>query len=301
MNKRICLEVVVLLALFFPGALSAQAAGEPAKVPAALPPQIGSPAYNERWAANDLRTIVGAQTAFHAANNRYAAAFPELVTPAQDTPYLVGSWDVPRRGYAFHLSSADNGQAGFSVTAEPWKPGVTGKRCFLIDQSGIVRVEDGKAAGPDSPVVISDKPGYVPGSAPAAPAFQPSGGISGTVLRWLGYQPPGSFAIGCLRSLIGAQVAYNSATGRYAQAIEELLAPAANPPYLVSDNKKYAWPMVGGCRFTLMPVSDPAASFVIVVEPVDRDISGNRWLYTDQSGVIRWSTTPEIGPDSPPL
>jgi hypothetical protein len=108
-------------------------------------------------------------------------------------------------------------------------------------------------------------------------------------------------AIGTARAVLGAEVAYHSAFGRYAQTIEEMLAPAANPPFLVSDNKKHAWPMVGGCRFTLLPVPNPGESFVLLVEPVDRDTSGNRWLYIDQSGVLRVSATPDIGPDSPAL
>ncbi len=300
MNKRVCLRGVAVMAVAFLGVPGTQAAGEPAGVSAAPPTQIGSPAYNERLAPDDLRLIVGAQTVFHAAAGRYAAVFSDLTAPAQGFPCLEGSWEGPRRGYLFHLSSPDNGQSGFSVTAEPWKPGVTGKNCFFTNQSGVIRAENGKLPGPGSPTLV-EQPANVPAPAPAAPAYQPSGGLGGTLWRWLGYLPPGNLAIGSLRALIGAQVAYNSATGHYAQAIDELLEPASNPPYLVRDDRKYAWPMVGGCRFTLMPVPDPAASFVVVVEPVDRDISGNRWLYTDQSGVIRWSGTPDIGPDSPVL
>jgi hypothetical protein len=287
--------VVVLLAAPCP-----QAAAQPAATPAMSAPQVGSLAYNERLAPEDLAAILAAQTAFHGATGRHAAAFSELATPAQGAPCLPGSWDAPRRGYLFRLSSTDQGQSGFSVVAEPWKPGVTGKRCFFADQTGTIRVNEGGAAGPESPS-LADSPLKTP--PPLTPALVPQqvGTLRRTLWRLVGYQPPGVREVGLTRAVIGAQVAYNSAMGRYAETIDEMLAPSANPAFLDSNEDNLAWPMVAGCRFVLMPVPDPAASFVLIVEPVDPATSGNRWLYTDQSGVIRWSGTPEVGPDSPPI
>jgi len=176
---------------------------------------------------------------------------------------------------------------------------VTGYLSFSIDETGTQRESEFATADGDSPALIeARKPARLPKAGP--PAHQPSTGIGATVWRWLGYQEPGVMAIGIARTVVAAQVAYCAAKGHYAQAISELLAPAANPPYLVSDNKKLTWPMVGGCRFTLLPVTNPATFFALLVEPVGEG-SGERWLYADQSGIIRWSAMPDIGPDSPPL
>ena len=300
MNSRMGAGLVVTALVVLWGALSPQVAAQPPVPPAMPAPQIGSPAYNERKVPEDLGAILAAQAAFRGTAGRYATVFSELVSPAQGASCLSGSWDTPRRGYLFRLSSTDQGQSGFSVVAEPWKPGVTGKRCFFADQTGSIRVNESGAAGPESPS-LADNPLKDPPPLSPAPVPQQVGALRRTLWRWVGYQPPGARAVGLTRAVIGAQVAYNSAMGRYAKTIEEMLSPASSPAFLDSNNDDLAWPMVGGCRFVLMPVPDPAASFVLIVEPVNPDTSGNRWLYTDQSGVIRWSGTPEVGPDSPPI
>jgi type IV pilus assembly protein PilA len=100
---------------------------------------------NEAAAQGNLRTIVGAQVAYHAANYEYTGAFGDLTgaTP----PFLDGAWDVPKSGYNFVLGGdADN----FTANANALTYGVTGSKGFFTDASGVIRWADGADADADS-------------------------------------------------------------------------------------------------------------------------------------------------------
>lgn len=287
-NCRFLPPMMMLLFLSYPALWAA---------PAARPLHSGSPVYNERHAAMDLRTILAAQTAFHAANNRYAENFDELTAPAANPPYLDGEWKTPRRGYVFNITPKENAPDVFDAVAEPWKPGATGNRRFFIDQSGVIRSEEGKTAGAESPPLAETD--YKEPSGTYSPPEGSPGFLRGALWRLAGYQPPGVWAVVCLRTIVGAEVAYHAMSGRYAQCFEEMTE--ATPAFLDRDNKRYTWPVVEGCRFTFMPVADPKVMFIVIAEPEDPKTAGTRWLLTDASGVIRWSDTADIGPDSPPI
>jgi type IV pilus assembly protein PilA len=96
---------------------------------------------NESAAIGNLRTVVGAQTSYHSANNTYSTDFDTLT--AQTPPYLDGDWGVTKSGYDFTMGgSATN----FSTNADPADVGTTGVRYFFVDASGVIRQDPAAAA-----------------------------------------------------------------------------------------------------------------------------------------------------------
>ncbi|MFP4499822.1 MAG: type IV pilin protein [Candidatus Hydrogenedentota bacterium] len=109
---------------------------------------------NESAAVGNLRTVVGAQTAYHASEFEYAVDFATLTgaTP----PFLDGEWDgVPKNGYNFALGGSSQ---SFTCNADPVESGVTGNKGFFTDASGVIRHADGGAADETSPVLGQDAP-----------------------------------------------------------------------------------------------------------------------------------------------
>lgn len=104
---------------------------------------------NESSAIGNLRTIVGAEVAYHAANSEYTAAFADLTgaTP----PFLDGTWDgTTKSGYNFALGGDVN---NFSANADPAVMGTTGSKGFFTDASGVIRFVDGGVAdGTSAPI-----------------------------------------------------------------------------------------------------------------------------------------------------
>jgi len=96
---------------------------------------------NESAAIGNLRTIVGAQVAYHAANNEYTTDFAILTgaTP----PFLDGNWDATKSGYNFVLGGT---ALNFTANANAADYAVTGGRGFFTDASGVIRAEAGADA-----------------------------------------------------------------------------------------------------------------------------------------------------------
>lgn len=90
---------------------------------------------NEAAAIGNLRTVVGAQTSYHSANNEYAADFATLT--GETPPYLDGDWSATKSGYDF---AAAGTPTNFETTATPADAGTTGVREFFVDASGVIRV-----------------------------------------------------------------------------------------------------------------------------------------------------------------
>jgi prepilin-type N-terminal cleavage/methylation domain-containing protein len=103
---------------------------------------------NESAAVGNLRTIVGAQTAYQAANYEYATDFAQLTgaTP----PFLDGDWAAPKSGYNYVLGGTNQ---NFSANANAVEYGVTGSKGFFTDASGVIRFNDGADADAASPVL----------------------------------------------------------------------------------------------------------------------------------------------------
>ena len=96
---------------------------------------------NESSAIGNLRTVMGAEVAYHAANSNYAVTFAELTgaTP----PYLDGDWTKAKSGYNFTMGGA---ATNFTCNGDPVTPGTTGNRQFFTDASGVIRYATGAAA-----------------------------------------------------------------------------------------------------------------------------------------------------------
>ncbi len=96
---------------------------------------------NESAAIGNLRTVVGAEVAYHAANYAYTADFGDLTgaTPS----YLDGDWAVPKSGYNFVLGGDTS---AFTANANAVQYAVTGGKGFFTDASGVIRYADGADA-----------------------------------------------------------------------------------------------------------------------------------------------------------
>ncbi|MBI2434758.1 MAG: prepilin-type N-terminal cleavage/methylation domain-containing protein [Candidatus Hydrogenedentes bacterium] len=103
---------------------------------------------NESAAIGNLRTIVGAEVAYHAANYQYTASFADLTgsTPT----FLDGDWAGVKSGYNYTLGGA---ATNFTANADPADLGVTGNKGFFTDASGVIRFVDGGAADATSPPI----------------------------------------------------------------------------------------------------------------------------------------------------
>jgi len=103
---------------------------------------------NESSAIGNLRTIVGAEVAYHAANYAYTADFADLTgaTPS----FLDGNWGGTKSGYNFVLGGDAN---AFTANANAAAYGTTGGKGFFTDSSGVIRYADGADAdGTSNPI-----------------------------------------------------------------------------------------------------------------------------------------------------
>jgi type IV pilus assembly protein PilA len=104
---------------------------------------------NEVSAIASLRTLNMAAMKYAGANGK----FP------QDLAEFGPSWaaDSDRHaGYVFEYQLGDVDRvvglnSGYTITAKPVTPGMTGRRYFFTDQTGVIRVESGGVATTDSP------------------------------------------------------------------------------------------------------------------------------------------------------
>ena len=100
---------------------------------------------NESSAIGNLRTIVGAEVAYPAANNEYTSDFAALTgaTPS----FLDGDWSGTKSGYNFVLGGDVN---NFTANANAAVYGTTGGKGFFTDSSGVIRANEGSDADASS-------------------------------------------------------------------------------------------------------------------------------------------------------
>ena len=114
---------------------------------------------NEAATIGNLKTLVGAETAFAAANGGYTGTWAEL-RPTDGSPmFLDIVLDAAGgvSGYIYDLAS-DGAPAGvggafftnFTCVAEPQTRYTTGTRGFFVDASGVIRFKPAAEAGADS-------------------------------------------------------------------------------------------------------------------------------------------------------
>ena len=103
---------------------------------------------NESAAIQNLRTVMGAQTAYSATNYTFATDFADLTSATPS--FLAGDWDPAHGGDLFVLGGdADN----FTLNANAKEYGVTGNHGFYTDASGVIRFAVmGDADGAASPI-----------------------------------------------------------------------------------------------------------------------------------------------------
>ena len=116
---------------------------------------------NETSAASSLQTIAAAQWTFAltCGHEKYATTLPALAQPIPSTgqgflsPDLTGAEQVEHSGYLFQMTAtpADNAlpscngvpvAAGYAVTADPVKPGISGNRFLAVNADRVVYVDD---------------------------------------------------------------------------------------------------------------------------------------------------------------
>ena len=90
-----------------------------------------------------------------------------------------------------------------------------------------------------------------------------------------------SAAIGNLRTVLGAENAYNSAKGVYGSFAS--LTTGSTPPFLDG-----TWPGAkSGYTFAEIALTNSNNSFSCSATPVGQDTTGSRGFFVDESGVIR--------------
>ncbi len=123
-------------------------APQTAPAPAYQPKFRGDPARSgaEFAALGYMRTLVNAQRIFKKRHNAYATSLKELIGQGSFTRRMAN----PDRGdYIVHFRSTGK---EFSLALDP-KLYDAAHRAFYIDQTGVFRVEDNKAATKDSPAL----------------------------------------------------------------------------------------------------------------------------------------------------
>lgn len=102
---------------------------------------------NEATAVSNLRTASTAQNAYRSTHPLYGT-WDQLTTSTgpTDPPFLDGEWTdgVVKSGYTYTMTVAPT-SALYEISADPIEGG--GTRAFSVDQSGIVRDQDGEPIG----------------------------------------------------------------------------------------------------------------------------------------------------------
>ena len=99
---------------------------------------------NESSAIGNLRTLLGAEVSFHAANYTYTVDWADLTTNSTP-PFLDGVWGdaVVKNGYTIALGGT---ATNFTGTAEAVDYTSTGSKSFFVDASGVIRYLVGTGA-----------------------------------------------------------------------------------------------------------------------------------------------------------
>lgn len=97
-----------------------------------------------------------------------------------------------------------------------------------------------------------------------------------------------------LKTISSASELYYNNNNTYPQGLSDLAEPQANPPYidaaLASGEKQ-------GYKFVY--ASQDAQHFAANANPVSYGITGARFFYIDEAGVMRSNPSQEAGPDDP--
>jgi type IV pilus assembly protein PilA len=101
-----------------------------------------------------------------------------------------------------------------------------------------------------------------------------------------------SSAVGNLRSIVGAQMAYNAKNAEFAVDFADLTGES--PPFLTGD---WALPKSG----YLFLLGGDVINFTANANAVEYGVTGVRGFFTDSSGVIRFNVGADATADSQPI
>jgi len=246
----------------------------------------------------------------------YAAKCPQQGYPATLVSLGPGKGDCARanlvsdprlagitpvfKGYMFRYNTGVRGGehiASFALVANPIQPGMTGKRYFYLDEGSVLRQANSQIIGPRSDPV--DQPGA-------------SSNTTNSGNHDVAYTPAAA------RNeflTIANMIAYNRALSTYARKCPQQGFPATLRPLgpgkgdcahanLVEANLAGEAPVSNGYTFqytTGTAALQHLTVFVLVARPLQPNITGKRYFYLDESGVIRHANSQIIGPRSEPL
>lgn len=103
-----------------------------------------------------------------------------------------------------------------------------------------------------------------------------------------------TIAITSCKTIGGACQSYFSTRETYPSALTDLIAPNSNPPYI---DDKLAAGEKAGYKFTYS-LKNPVA-FTLNAAPSYPGRTGQRYFYTDESGIITYNKEGDAGPGDP--
>ncbi len=272
--------------------------------------------------ANETAAITTMET-YRQALKAYAEKCPQLGYPATLVPLGPGKGDckqanltdarlavvVPvRKGYVFQYTSGVNGAekvTAFALVARPVQPEMTGKRFFFLDEGGVIRQADSQIIGPNSKplgdsqeVQDNDEDDKPETNSPPKPDPENLKEISANET-----------------AAVSSLLMYSGALHKYAKKCPQQVYPTTLSPL---------GPGAGGCSHANLVVlamagnnpkrqgyvfeystgatgTEKVTVFAMVARPVTPGLTGKRYFYLDESGVIRESPNQIIGPNSESL
>ncbi len=206
-----------------------------------------------------------------------------------------------RQGYMFEYSTGVTGPekiTAFALVARPVTPGFSGQRFFYVDESGVIRESSSQIIGPNSPPL-----GESQNSANEEKNEAGDDAEDGQYLR------------SNETAAISTMTMYNDVLKKYAKKCPQQVYPATLSPLgpgtggcqhanLVDSSMAGQDPVHQGYTFqysTGVNGPEKVTIFALVARPVTPGVTGNRYFYLDESGVIRESPNQNIGPRSDPL
>jgi hypothetical protein len=240
---------------------------------------------NEASAIGSLRTLQAAQAIFieRDASQEYGTLKQLVAAQFIDSVLATGK----KHGYSFKVHVGDkegkNKEYKFHVTATPIEPGKTGKRCFYTDQSGVIRFETGKDPTEKSPPL-----GKTPG-----------GKAEKNNVRGTDPDTNEAKAVTNLRILNASQALHIERSKDFCYGALAQLSKSN----LISD--ALASGKTWGYIYKVHPGDKDGKNkeyeYHIAATPIEPGKTGKRYFYTDQSGVIRFSTKGPATKKSTPL
>ena len=261
--------------------------------------------------------------AYSQALKSYAEKCPQQGYPATLIPLGPGAGDckhsnlvdvrlaapVPvRQGYMYQYSTGVAGPekiTAFALVARPVTPGMSGRRFFFLDESGVIRESATQNIGPNSKP-LGDTPEAQANEDDDEPETNSQPKPSPEDLKAIPANE--AAAVSSMRMYSGAlhQYAKKCPEQVYPTTLSPLgpgagdcnhanlvdLAMTGNTPRRQGYIFEYSTGATGNERVTV---------FALIARPATPGLTGKRYFYLDESGVIRESANQIIGPSSEPL